>query len=158
MPRRGNGVDARITNIGFLAVEGYDVEVNYNFDIGDIGTINIANITGIMDSYEQEEYAGAGVVNCEGIYGGPCSLPTVDFQNRMQLTWATPWNVTASLIWRHLGAIDQEFTNDPNDIDSFNYFDVSATWDITDYASVRLGINNLLDEEPPFVYQGCDRS
>ncbi|MEM1402047.1 MAG: TonB-dependent receptor [Pseudomonadota bacterium] len=150
----GNGVDARVTNIGFLAVEGLDVEVNYNFDIGDMGTINIANITGLLDSYEQEEYEGAGIVNCEGIYGGPCGLPIIDFQNRMQATWATPWNVTASLIWRHIGAIDQEFTTSPNDIDSFDYFDIAATWDVTDYASIRLGINNLLDEEPPFVYQG----
>ncbi|GAB5412717.1 MAG: TonB-dependent receptor [Congregibacter sp.] len=151
----GNGIDARITNIGFLAVEGMDIEVNYNFDIGDMGTINLANILGIVDSYEQEEYVGAGIVNCEGVYGGPCGLPIVDFQNRMQATWATPWGVTASLIWRHIGAIDQEFTSgEPNDIDSYNYFDVSATWDVTDYAQLRVGINNLLDEEPPFVFQG----
>lgn len=150
----GNGVDARITNIGYLAVEGMDVEVNYSFDIGDMGSINIANILGIMDSYEQEEYVGAGIVNCEGVYGGSCSLPTVDFSNRMQATWDTPWDVTGSLIWRHLGAVDQEFTTSPNDIDSYNYIDIAASWVVNDYATVRLGINNLLDEEPPFVYQG----
>ncbi len=150
----GNGVDARVTNIGYLAVEGMDLEVNYSFDVGSMGSVNIANITGIMDSYEQEEYAGAGIVNCEGIYGGPCSLPTIDFQNRMQATWDTPWDVTASLIWRHLGAVDQEFTTSPSDIDSYDYIDIAASWTVTDYATVRVGINNLFDEEPPFVYQG----
>ncbi|MEO0437849.1 MAG: TonB-dependent receptor [Pseudomonadota bacterium] len=152
----GNGIDARATNIGFLKVEGFDLEVNYTFDVGDMGTVAIANISGLMDSYEQEEFEGAGVVNCEGVYGGPCDFPRIDFQNRLQATWATPWDVTASLIWRHLGSVDQEFTSvdNPADIDSFNYFDIAATWDVTDYASLRFGINNLLDEEPPFVFQG----
>ena len=72
----------------------------------------------------------------------------------MQVMWATPWNLTASLTWRHIGGVDQEFTATPNDIDSHNYFDIAATWNVTDYASLRFGINNLLDEEPPFVYQG----
>ena len=72
----------------------------------------------------------------------------------MQATWDTPWDVTGSLIWRHLGAVDQEFTTSPNDIDSYNYIDIAASWVVNDYATVRLGINNLLDEEPPFVYQG----
>ena len=150
----GNGISAPYSNIGFLAVKGSDIEINYSLDIGNMGTLNFANITGIMDSYEQEDFPGAGIVNCEGVYGGTCSLPTLDLQNRLQTTWATPWNVTASLIWRHLGAVDHEFTNTPQDIDSYNYFDIAATWDVTDWASLRLGINNILDEEPPFVYQG----
>ena len=25
---------------------------------------------------------------------------------------------------------------------------------MTDYAQLRVGVNNILDEEPPFVYQG----
>ena len=150
----GNGVDARVTNIGLLAVQGIDIELNYSFDVGDLGSVNIANIMGIVDSYEKEEYAGAGVVNCEGAYGGTCAFPIIDFQNRMQATWAMPRNITASLIWRHIGAVDHRFTSDPHNIDAFNYFDISATWDVTDYAQLRVGLNNILDEEPPFVYQG----
>ena len=38
--------------------------------------------------------------------------------------------------------------------DDMSYIDVSALWEVTDYATVRLGINNLFDEEPPFAYQG----
>ena len=145
-----------------------------------MGTVNITNIAGFVMSYEQEEYPGAGVIECDGVYGGSCGVPIPDLKNRFQATWATPWNVNASLIWRHVGALDQEFTDQPNDIDSYSYFDVSASWDVTDYglddfyryglllftirngnaadwkdyATLRLGINNLLDEKPPFVYQG----
>lgn len=149
-----NGINAASTNIGFLLVEGVDVEINYNFDIGDMGTINISNLAGFVLSYEQEEYPGAGVVNCEGTYGGACGIPTPDLKNRFQATWATPWNVNANIIWRHVGELEQQFTDDPNDLDAFNYFDIAATWNVTDTATLRFGINNVLDEDPPFVYQG----
>ena len=58
------------------------------------------------------------------------------------------------LTWRHVAGVDQEFTASPNDIDAYNYVDISGTWDVTEWASVRLGVNNLFDEAPPFVYQG----
>ena len=150
----GNGVDARSTNIGFYAVEGVDVEVNYSFDIGGMGTINLANIAGFVMSLEQEEYPGAGVIECEGVYGGSCGIPTPELKNRFQVTWMTPWNLTTSLTWRYIDGIAQEFTSSPNNIDDYNYFDLSAIWAVTDYATVRAGINNIFDEEPPFVYQG----
>lgn len=150
-----NSVLAPYANIGFLAVEGIDVEINYTFDIGDMGTINIANITGNVRSYQQQDFPEAEVIDCEGSYGGSCGLPIIDFQNRMQATWATPWNVTANLIWRHIGAVDQVFvTGEANDIPSQDYFDVAATWDVTEWGQVRFGINNLLDEEAPLVGNG----
>ncbi|MFT4767254.1 MAG: iron complex outermembrane receptor protein [Glaciecola sp.] len=149
-----NGINAASTNIGFLRVEGVDVEINYNFDIGDMGTVSIANIAGFVLAFDQEEYPGAGVVNCEGTYGGSCQIPTPDLKNRFQATWATPWNVNANLIWRHVAGSTQEFTDAPNDIDDVNYFDIAATWAVTDSATLRFGINNVLDEDPPFVYQG----
>jgi outer membrane receptor protein involved in Fe transport len=123
--------------------------------VGDLVNVNIANITGMVDSFEQEDFPGAGVVQCAGIYGGTCGLPIIDFQNRMQATWATPWNVTASLIWRHIGGVDQKFqSGEPNNIPSYDYLDVSATWDVTEWGQLRLGINNVLDEEPPLVGNG----
>lgn len=150
----GSAVDERSTNIGFLATSGVDVEITYNFDIGDLGTINIANIAGFVLSFEQEEFPGAGVIDCEGTYGGPCGFPIPELKNRMQVTWATPWNVTGSLIWRHVSGSDQEFTSVPNDLEDMNYLDLAANWEVNDWASVRVGVNNVFDEEPPFVYQG----
>ena len=151
-----NSVDARSTNIGFLATEGVDVEVTYNFDIGDMGTINIANIAGYVIGYEQEEYPGAESIDCEGVYGGGCQLPTPELKNRFQATWATPWNVTANLTWRHIKGTEQVAVSpeDRNDIEDMNYFDIAANWDVTDWAQLRLGVNNVFDERPPFVYQG----
>ena len=160
-----NSIDARSTNIGFLATEGVDVEINYSFDVGDMGTVNIASISGFVFSYEQEEFPGAQALDCEGVYGLGCQLPTPELKNRMQATWATPWNVTASLIWRYIEGTDQFVAggrtepgedNHPNflDLPDKSYFDIAATWDVKDWAQLRFGINNLFDERPPRVIQG----
>ncbi|MEE4109176.1 MAG: TonB-dependent receptor, partial [Halieaceae bacterium] len=151
-----NSIDSRSTNIGFLATEGVDVEINYNFDIGNLGTINIANIAGFVSKWEQEEFPGAGSVRCEGVYGLGCQLPTPELKNRMQTTWATPWNVTASLIWRYIEGTEELISGGGQGLDlpDQSYFDIAATWDVRDWAQVRLGINNLLDERPPRVVQG----
>ena len=109
-----------------------------------------------MNKFEQEEFPGAQSLRCEGVYGLGCQLPTPELKNRMQTTWATPWNITASLIWRYIEGTEELVSGGGQglDIDDQSYFDVSATWDVTDWAQVRLGINNLLDERPPRVVQG----
>jgi outer membrane receptor protein involved in Fe transport len=60
-----------------------------------------------------------------------------------------------NLTWRYIDDIEQtQSATPPNKLDSVNYFDVAGTWDVTDWASLRLGVNNLFDEEPEYVSQG----
>ena len=149
-----NSVDARSTNIGFLSTEGVDVEFNYAFEAGNMGTVAVSNVTGFVSKYEQQEYPGASTLRCEGVYGGGCQLPTPELANRMQATWLTPWDITASLIWRYTKGTNQVASSAPLDIDDMSYFDISGNWQVNDWAQVRFGINNLFDERPPRVYQG----
>jgi outer membrane receptor protein involved in Fe transport len=150
----GNGIDARTQNIGFFEVTGIDVELTYNMDLGEWGSLQLVNIYGYIDEWKQEEYPGAGVLECQGVYGGSCDLPLPENANRFSVTWATPWDVNLNMNWRYIDEIEQTGTSNPIDIDSQDYIDISGTWNITDYATVRLGMNNILDEEPPFVPQG----
>ena len=60
-----------------------------------------------------------------------------------------------NLTWRYYDEVEQVQTSNPaNDIDSQNYIDLAGTWNVTDWATLRLGMNNIFDEEPPFVSQG----
>ena len=112
------------------------------------------NVYGYVDEWTQEEYPGAGELQCEGNYGGSCELPLPENKNRFSATWATPWDVTANLTWRYIDEISQIGCTTCNDIESQDYIDLSANWNVTDYATLRIGMNNIMDEEPPFVYQG----
>lgn len=150
-----NGISALSQNIGFFRVQGIDAEITYSFDVGNMGSVTLNNVTGWIDSWEQEEFVGAGIQNCEGVYGGSCGPPTVEVRNRFQALWATPWDATVSLGWRHIGSVDQIGTNNPTtQLDSQNYIDLAGSWAATEWLDVRLGVNNLFDKEPPFVPQG----
>jgi outer membrane receptor protein involved in Fe transport len=150
-----NGISALSQNIGFFRVKGIDAEVSYTFDVGDWGSMSLNNVTGWIDSWQQEEFVGAGIQQCEGVYGGSCGPPTVELRNRFQAIWATPWDASVSLGWRHIGSVDQISTNlPPTTLDSQNYIDLSGNWGATEWLTIRAGVNNLLDREPPFVPQG----
>ena len=67
-----------------------------------------------------------------------------------------------SLAWRYFGSvdIDRKSTNPTlngafaavnETIKSQSYFDVAATFDITDQYTFRLGVQNILDNDPPII-------
>jgi outer membrane receptor protein involved in Fe transport len=151
-----NGISALSQNIGFFRVEGIDAEITYSFDVGNMGSVTLNNVTGLINEWEQEEFVGAGIQNCEGVYGGSCETPTVELRNRFQAVWYTPWDASISLGWRYIDGVDQigSGSNPPRALDSTSYIDLAGSWSATDWLNIRAGINNVFDEEPPFVSQG----
>ena len=37
------------------------------------------------------------------------------------------------------------------ELDSYNLFSATGSWDINDHVKLTLGIDNLFDEEPPII-------
>jgi iron complex outermembrane recepter protein len=150
-----NGVSALSQNIGFFRVKGIDLEATYSFSVADWGSVSVNNVLGWVDSWEQEEYVGAGVERCDGVYGGSCGTPLAEYRNRMQVIWSTPWSLSLNLGWRYTSSVDQIGTSrPPQKLDAVNYVDFSGIWTPTEWLNVRAGVNNLFDKEPPFVPQG----
>jgi len=69
------------------------------------------------------------------------------------MTWADAeglFSVTGT--WRHFSEVEIAGGDDGTIngvLDAQNYFDLSGSWNATDYMSLRLGVNNVLDEDPP---------
>jgi outer membrane receptor protein involved in Fe transport len=150
-----NGVQAVYQNIGFFEVKGIDVETTYARDIGDWGTLSVSNVLGYVDTWEQEEYPGAGSEECQGKYGGSCELPLPELRSRTQIGWSTPWNVLVNLTWRHIDQVEHIQTSTPVDIDSFDYFDLAGIWTVNEMATIRAGVNNMFDKDPPITDNGA---
>jgi iron complex outermembrane receptor protein len=149
-----NGINALSQNIGFFRVKGYDLEGIYSFDIGRAGSLTFSDRLGYVDTWEQEEYPGAGIQKCEGTYGGACNLPTPEVRNSLSTTWVTPWDVTLNLTWRYIDGVEELESAAPVNISAQDYFDLAGTWDIAEFVSLHFGVSNLLDEEPPIVTDG----
>ena len=138
---------ALLDNLAIEEVTGWDVIVDYDVTIGDMGSLSFNNTMSIIDTWDQQELEGAPVVDCKGNWGGECGYPTPDFRNNLRATWMTPWDVAVSAYWRHISSVTD--LNGNLDLPSVNYLDLAGSWDVTENASLRLGINNITDKEPP---------
>ena len=162
-------VTAATVNTGFLKTDGLDIESNNKFSFKDIGhdewgSISFNSVGTYTDHLTTQPAPGVGTYNCAGLYGVKCGTPTPHFRSKFRVTWNTPWPLTVSAQWRFIGpvAFDGNTANpfltiapavDVIDahIKSQNYFDLSANYKIKDRYTIRVGINNLLDKDPPVV-------
>ena len=108
--------------------------------------------------------------DCAGLYGVTCQTVNPKWRHNLRVSWQTPWRVLLSAQWRFIGSVSvdandaqpslrliNDFTNggsyDAFDakLGSRSYLDTSAFWDVTRNITVRAGVNNVLDKDPPLV-------
>jgi outer membrane receptor protein involved in Fe transport len=74
-----------------------------------------------------------------------------ELRTRFRIGWETPWNVDLALTHRYISSVSQDDAV-PGQIDAHlqheSYFDLFGSWNMTDMAQVRLGINNVTDNDP----------
>lgn len=160
------GVQQVTQNIGEVHAEGIDYSVRYGFDLGQWGGLELAlDGTHVLDSSYVPAPGGA-TVDCVAHYGKQCGLPstvsgstggpTPEDHFVQRTTW-TFGDFDASLMWRYLSGstVDptQAADTDPRSasIGDYNYLDIAGSWQITDWAKLRLSITNITDEDAPFV-------
>lgn len=168
------GVDQTTENIGQVHVEGIDYGIAYTWDIGALGEISAAfDGTHLLDTSYVPSPDGAEV-DCLGYYGKSCGLPeTINAsvggpvsQDRwvQRTTWATgDWEF--SYRWRHLSSTEitpEDLADsdtaggllDPDSlsIDSYDYFDLAAVWEPTDFLRLTASVTNVTDQDAPFVF------
>lgn len=147
------------TNVGGLQTSGIDVNANYRFDlasvgVGDLGSMSL-NFTGTyLNELITDPGAESGTpYDCVGFYGNECGTPNPEWRHRFRAAWDTPMDVQISATWRYFGEVEL-FTPSATprvdrQFDAENYFDLAATWQVLDNTRVRLGVNNIFDNDPP---------
>ncbi len=140
------------TNIAFLKTAGIDAIADYDLDIGGMGELKLSLVLTYLDELLSQEHPDADVVECAGRYNYPCDRPSHEWGSNFRVVWVTPWDAAVTLNWRHTGEVDDLWDDPyPIDIEAMDYFDLAATWDVTDGTTLRLGVNNLFDEDPPVL-------
>ncbi|MCY4131340.1 MAG: TonB-dependent receptor [Nitrospira sp.] len=141
-----------LDNLAIEKVQGYDVTALYDLDVGEWGRLNFNDILSVTATWDQQELEGAPIEDCLGKWGLTCGSPTPDVRNNLRATWITPWGVRPSLMWRYVSGVEA-LSDTGVDLGERHYIDLAAIWDFADYASLRAGINNLFDREPPVAGQ-----
>ncbi len=131
----------------------------FGLDIGNAGRLTFRTLLNHYLTQESQSSDLTNVIDCNGFYGTFCTapLPTTGWLQRV--SWDKgPFGV--SLLWRHIGSteIQPDQYAAPNDvfeqfrsIDAYNYFDLSASYDVTDNIKIRASMNNVMDKDPPVV-------
>ncbi|MFN4024147.1 MAG: TonB-dependent receptor domain-containing protein [Hyphomonas sp.] len=147
-------------NIGGLKATGVDIAAAYGFAIGDYGSLNLSLNGSWAESFKIDTVNDpASIIDCAGFYASSCTgsaptgTPIPEWRHRARISWATPWQgLDISGTWRHIGEVEL-FNGDPDRADfvleSQNYFDIAGIWAVKDWATLRFGVNNVLDEDPP---------
>lgn len=144
------------TNIdtGSLSTSGFDLGAEYSFDIGSYGSMRINYLATILSDFEEESLPGETAFDCAGFYGGACGTPRPEYRHWASASWQYGDDLSATLTWRHIGSVDQYGDNTSpiiDELESTDYFDLSGNYVISDRMEVRVGINNILDQDPPLT-------
>ena len=169
-PREEAFIATASANIAEFGTEGIDAQVQYSYDLEDYGNLSFNYNATYLMSIDTTTLPGTASFDCAGWYGQSCGNPNPEYRHNMVITWVTPLDVTASLVWRYygesdlVGAVDNGFVSegatgaitkaDPGistELEAESYLDLTAFYDINENLTVRAGINNLLDTDPPIV-------
>jgi outer membrane receptor protein involved in Fe transport len=159
----GSGLQEYTTNLDYLQAEGLEISASFGVDVGNAGSLRFSAYINKYLTQESLSSAVSPVIDCKGRYGNQCGNPLPETQWVQSTTWEKG-PVDVSLHWRHLGKTQIETAQiDPDgdgnedvfpafqQIDAFNYFDLTGSYAPTDWMSVRFGIYNLTEEDPPVV-------
>ena len=142
-------------NIGYFDTSGIDIAANYGMDVGSYGSLSFAFRGTWTEKADQllAKGATATVDHCAGTYGGSCQRATPDWSHNFSTTWVTPWNLVVDGTWRYIGGVDHFQRPDRYSASAQHYFDLSAEYTPTfidiGETTLRFGINNVLDNDPP---------
>ncbi len=140
-------------NLNTIETSGYDINATFSWETG-IGVLSADWLVNYLDDWTQTTDTGVvddrtGKVACDvcDFVGYP------EWKSNLTASLARDdWAVSAS--WRYLDEMEIDdqigFDEFNKKADSVSYFDVFAsyTWDNITFSA---GVNNLNDEEPPFV-------
>lgn len=152
-------------NFGNLIWRGVDLNVAWADELPYVGgNIGVAFNGSLALEQTIDPLPGvnnAAAYDCVGVVNPACA--TSDWRHTARVNYDRDTWWSASVRWRHFssmdytlqdgtpGTTDQIVVNNGNQIDAINYFDVSGRFDVSANTRLTLGVNNILDEEPPLV-------
>ncbi|MDO6841539.1 TonB-dependent receptor [Paraglaciecola chathamensis] len=151
-----SSITATDLNIGYLKTEGVDFDANYEMDLGEGGELRLGFIATLLDSLATQSIPGGDIDECAGYWDRTvCGQPTPEWRHNLKATWVSPWDVNVTATWRHMSEVNEYEgvgqEDGPGKIDAQNYLDLSANWQAHENVNLRVGVNNILDRDPPII-------
>jgi iron complex outermembrane recepter protein len=175
----GGFVQGQNINIGFVKTSGIDVDANYRLPLTNWGMDGIGGLAISFQgtwlekivtdpgtpALDEDGNIVATSYDCAGLFGNAnfCGTPNPKWRHRARLSWTTPVEgLGVSVAWRYFSAVKYSKSSsnpylsgvvfpEEAELGGQSYFDLSASWRLRDSYTVRFGVNNVFDKEPPLV-------
>ncbi|KQV57895.1 TonB-dependent receptor [Caulobacter sp. Root343] len=154
-------------NAGYLKTRGLDFAASYAHDLPELFGRNMGrlglNFAGTKTNrYEVQILPGLAPYRCDGHFGVTCGQPIPEWRHRLVADWTSRGGVNLSTTWRYIGGTTNDKSSpsiylagvyQPYDLKmpSVSYVDFAASANVTDKVTVRLGVNNAFDKDPPLT-------
>ncbi len=151
---------------------GIDLNASYSMPLFNLGKASFSFV-GTRMLKARVDNGLSQAYDCVGYYGPTCSGGTVaasapipKWRHKLRASWQSNFGLGLSLQWRYVGKVAAEtlqdnetlagdFNFDPGlRVKAQNYFDLSGTFNLMDRVSLRAGVNNLFDRDPPRITGG----
>jgi len=155
-------------NVGVVSTQDVDIKANYTFDLNGAGKLGLDLQGTYVINNITTPIPGAPSYDCAGYWGPTCGNPLPKWRHVFTTDWMTPYKgLDVSLRWRYFGPSNVETSSSSPDlyypttdypgynrIASYTYIDMSAAMAVGGGVTLRVGVNNLLDRDPPTVLSG----
>ncbi len=162
----GYVVDAT-ANLGQQTAKGIDVTGQYRIDMGKAGKMTIDVDFNYDLQFDTTPLPGGGTYDCAGYYGATCGAGAPLMKARTRFNWHTPLQpLDAWVNWRFIGPMrNDSLSPNPllsgsvypsqldlgNQIPGYNYIDIGLSYQVAKQLTLRAGVNNLMDKDPPII-------
>ena len=156
-------VNNQTTNTGSFSSAGVDINADYRTTIGN-NKLKWEFVGTYLDKYTAQPITNGFSYDCAGFYGITCGNPNPKyrFNTNLKLTTANDFGFTVR--WRYLGGVKVDTSSTDPDlagsspaidqkIPSQSYFDLLFALPIKDSMTLRIGVNNIFDRDPPLISQ-----
>ena len=139
-------------NLGTLQTKGIDFQVDWTLGLADIGAPDWGslafNITGTkLEEWQRQDIPGGPFTDRKGTVSNSFGLTLPEWKFLSTLNWIyDPWSV--GVRWRYQGSVEN-FNNRTQVLDAVSYVDLNTAYKLNRIVSLRFGVNNATDEQPP---------
>jgi outer membrane receptor protein involved in Fe transport len=149
-------------NFGKLRVRGIDLNARYSWNM--FGGRATASLVGTRElQYKVEPLPGvndAAAYDCKGLINESCQNPK--WRHIAAMRYSRDW-WRVNLRWRYYGSMDyRKIDGTPgttdkllvasgNRLPSYNWYDLSGTFQVGEMLELTVGVNNITDKEPPIT-------
>ena len=150
-------------NFGSLSTKGVDVKASYRVSLTKLGSLLFSLEGTRLNNLTTQPLTNGPTYDCVGFFGSICGASDPSWRHVLNMTWSTPWDgADIGLRWRYLGSASSEQTSSnpqlagnalplTSRIPAYNWLDLQGSFALGKIVRVQIGINNLLDKDPPIV-------